>query len=92
MLTFVKGSVASNNPESARGGGAGETVEEIRQNAMANFSAQQRTVTKEDYIFRALAMPPQFGKVANSADIPIPTEDSNILPIQQGILASLAKL
>jgi hypothetical protein len=31
---------------------------------MANFSSQQRTVTKEDYMFRTLSMPSQFGKVA----------------------------
>ena len=66
MLNFVKASIASNNPEAARGGGAGETTEEIRMNTMALFSTQQRTVTKDDYIIRTLSMPPQFGRVAKA--------------------------
>lgn len=48
------------------GGGNGDSAQDIRLNAIANFSAQKRTVTKEDYIFRTLAMPPQFGKVAKA--------------------------
>ena len=48
------------------GGGPGDSLQDIRLNAIANFSTQQRTVTKEDYIFRSLAMPPQFGKVAKA--------------------------
>ena len=31
---------------------------------MASFSAQQRTITKEDYMVRVLSMPPKFGSVA----------------------------
>ncbi len=64
MLSFVRSSVASNNPEPARGGGAGDTIEEIRMNTMANFSAQNRTVTKDDYLIRSLSMPPKFGKIS----------------------------
>ena len=56
-------SIACNNPKPAVGGGPGDSAQDIKLNAMANFAAQKRTVTKEDYIFRALAMPPQFGKV-----------------------------
>ena len=59
-------SIACNNPEPATGGGPGDSSQDIRLNAIANFSAQKRTVTKEDYIFRALSMPPQFGKVAKA--------------------------
>ena len=47
LLKFVKSSVASTNKEAAKGGGAGDSVEDIRLNTMANFSAQQRTVTKK---------------------------------------------
>ena len=64
LLQFVKTSVAVNNSESARGGGDGDSVEEIRENTMAGFSTQQRTVTKEDYINRVLSMPSHFGAVA----------------------------
>ena len=59
-------SIACNNPSAATGGGPGDTPQDIRLNAIANFSAQKRTVTKEDYIFRALSMPPQFGKVSKA--------------------------
>ena len=59
-------SIACNNPKPATGGGPGDSAQDIRLNTAANFSAQKRTVTKEDYIFRALSMPPQFGKVAKA--------------------------
>jgi hypothetical protein len=59
-------SIACNNPEPATGGGPGDSAQDIKLNAIANFSAQKRTVTKEDYIFRSLSMPPQFGKVAKA--------------------------
>ena len=77
MLNFVKQSVAVNNLEAARGGGAGETIEEIRQNAMANFAAQQRTVTKEDYLIRTLSMPPQLGRISKAYI----TQDDQISPL-----------
>ena len=66
MLQFSKGSVTSTNTEAARGGGAGESLEEVRMNTMAHFGAQQRTVTRDDYIIRTLSMPPQFGRVAKA--------------------------
>jgi hypothetical protein len=66
LLNNTKNSIACNNPIAARGGGPGDSLQDIKLNAIANFSTQQRTVTKEDYIFRSLAMPPQFGKVAKA--------------------------
>jgi hypothetical protein len=66
LLNDAKNSIACNNPIAARGGGPGDSLQDIKLNAIANFSTQQRTVTKEDYIFRSLAMPPQFGKVAKA--------------------------
>ena len=50
----------------ATGGGDGDTNEDIRQKAMASFSTQQRTVTKEDYMVRCLTMPSKFGQIAKS--------------------------
>ena len=35
---------------------------------MASFAAQNRTVTKEDYLVRTLSMPPKFGRVVNAND------------------------
>lgn len=57
-------SVAIMNDEPATGGGDVETIEEIRQNALAFFNAQNRVVTNQDYTVRTLAMPPKFGTVA----------------------------
>jgi hypothetical protein len=64
LFAQVVSSISILNEEPARGGGAIETVEEIRQNALAFFNAQNRVVTDKDYIVRSLAMPSQFGKIA----------------------------
>jgi hypothetical protein len=66
IRSFIISSIASNNPQPATGGGDAESVEEIRFNAMANFSAQKRTVTKDDYLLRTLSMPSRFGNVAKA--------------------------
>ena len=66
ILKFIQSSVASTNKEAAKGGGAGDSVEDIRLNTMANFSAQQRAVTKEDYLIRTLSLPPKLGRVAKA--------------------------
>ncbi len=60
----AKSSVAVTNPEPAVGGKNAETVEEIRQNALANFPAQNRCVTKEDYIVRCYSLPAKYGTLA----------------------------
>ena len=77
LLNFIKSSVAVSNPQKAVGGGAGDTIEEIRMNAMAAFSAQKRTVTKEDYLIRTLSMDPKFGRVAKAYI----TQDDQISPL-----------
>ena len=66
MRNFVISSLSCTNKEPASGGGGKDTLEDIRLNAMANFSTQHRTVTREDYIIRTLTMPPQFGSVAKA--------------------------
>jgi len=65
-LQFVKKSLAVNNPIPATGGKSQETIEEIRQNALAFFAAQNRAVTREDYIARTYSMPGRFGNVAKA--------------------------
>jgi hypothetical protein len=59
-----KASVAVTNLEPAVGGGGGETIEEIRENAIANYGSQNRAVTRKDYEIRTLAMDAHFGGVA----------------------------
>jgi len=55
-----------NNPEPARGGGDGETVEELRQNIAYEYATQLRAVTQEDYMARTLSMPAIYGKVSKA--------------------------
>lgn len=54
------------NEEPATGGRDGDTVEEIRENALRAFAEQQRTVTTNDYVVRALSMPSRFGVVSKA--------------------------
>ena len=61
---YVFGTLAANNPNAASGGKDGDTTEEIRQNAIANYSSQLRNVTADDYLVRALSMPSRYGIVA----------------------------
>jgi len=62
----VFASLAINNPEAADGGNDGDTIEDIRQNAIANFSTQLRNVTANDYLVRALSMPSKYGNIAKA--------------------------
>jgi len=59
-------SLAVTNPIAASGGGDGDSIEEIRQNSSANFASQQRNVTQDDYLVRALSMPAKYGEVAKA--------------------------
>ena len=63
-------SLAANNPLAADGGSDGDTVEEIRQNALGNFQNQLRTVSTQYYLVRALSMPPEFGTISKAYAIP----------------------
>jgi hypothetical protein len=65
-LTFVKSSVAVNNALPGVGGKARDEQESIRQNAMASFAAQNRAITREDYIVRCYSMPAKYGSVAKA--------------------------
>jgi hypothetical protein len=61
---YIFESIAANNPEAADGGSAGDTDEIIRQNTVSSIAAQQRTVTLDDYMVRAMSMPSEFGRVS----------------------------
>ena len=60
----TKSSIAVENLIAATGGRGSESIEEIRQNALATFGSQNRAVTRQDYIVRALSMPERYGSVA----------------------------
>lgn len=59
-----KSTIAVENLEPAIGGRGSESIDEIRQNALATFGSQNRAVTRQDYIVRALSMPERYGSVA----------------------------
>jgi hypothetical protein len=61
---YVFDSVSCINNIAADGGADGDTNEEIRQNTIMQIATQQRTVTLEDYMIRALSMPSDFGAVS----------------------------
>ena len=56
--------VTNENPSS--GGASTETLTEIKQNASAYFNAQNRAVTKADYITRVYSLPQKYGNIAKA--------------------------
>ena len=75
-------SLAANNPLAADGGQDGDTIEELRQNALGSFQNQLRTVTPQDYLIRALSMPSNLGVIAKAFAAPTKITDvtKNSLP------------
>lgn len=73
----TKSTIAVENLEPAIGGRGAESIEEIRQNALATFGSQNRAVTRQDYIVRALSMPERYGSVAKVYVSPDSEVDSN---------------
>ena len=53
-----------NNIESSTGGDGPESDEQIRMNALLNFSSQNRIVTEEDFLLRVYSLPPQYGNIS----------------------------
>ena len=77
LANVIFQSLQVNNPIAANGGSNGDTIEEIKQNALGNFQNQLRTVTPQDYLIRALSMPPEFGTIAKAYAIPTPVSELN---------------
>ena len=73
----IKNSVAVDNEIPATGGRDGETLEEIRQNSLANFGAQNRAVTAKDYQIRVLSLPSKYGGIAKAYAVADGTLDNN---------------
>ena len=80
-------SFAVNNQVAADGGGAGDTDEEIRQNASANFATQLRNVTQNDYLVRALSLPARYGVISKAYIEPTKAQSA-----QSGAAASILDL
>jgi hypothetical protein len=71
LANQIFNSVATNNVSAADGGQDGDSIEELRQNALGNFQTQLRTVTKEDYLIRAMSMPSNLGVIAMAFAEPV---------------------
>jgi hypothetical protein len=80
-------SLVANNPAAADGGGDGDTTEELRQNASANFASQLRNVTQDDYLVRALSMPARYGVISKAY-----IEPTKAQSVQSGAAASVLDL
>ena len=70
VKNFVINTVAVNNMNPAVGAKTADTVQDIKNNALANFATQNRLVTREDYIVRAYSMPAKYGSVAKAYIVP----------------------
>ena len=66
LKSIIVNSILVNNPSPATGGRGADTVEEIRLNTLNAYTAQNRAVTKEDYIFRTLSLPSRYGNIAKA--------------------------
>ena len=64
LASTILNSVVSTNPIPSTGGRSGDEIEEIRNNALFSYSAQNRAVTKDDYIIRTLSLPSEYGNIS----------------------------
>jgi hypothetical protein len=82
LANTIFNSLASNNEVAADGGSDGDTLEEIKQNALGNFQNQLRAVTAQDYLIRALSMPANLGVISKAYAAPslISEQTTNISP------------
>ena len=75
---YVFSTIAVTNPLASSGGGPGDSEEDIRLKSLMQFSTQQRTITLDDYIVRALSLPSDYGNIAK---VYVESEKlSNLLP------------
>jgi hypothetical protein len=65
-VATAKESLTVTNENVATGGQSEESIEEIRNNTLAFFQAQSRSVTKEDYVIRSYTLPPKYGSIAKA--------------------------
>lgn len=52
------------NEKASTGGRSGDSLEEVRQNALKAFAEQKRVVTLKDFTVRSLSMPQKFGNIS----------------------------
>lgn len=77
LAQYIFNSVGTNNEFAADGGKDGDTIEELRQNSISNFSTQLRSVTSDDYLIRALSLPSKYGNLAKAYIQKSPSQEFN---------------
>jgi hypothetical protein len=88
LFNTVKSSLRINNQDATTGGKGPETNDEIRQNAIGSFAAQNRIVTQSDYLARVYSMPPKYGAVSKAQVITYNSLDVNQNQILVGTVNS----
>lgn len=78
IKSTVINSLQTNNDQPSQGGRDEQTLFEIKQYAKANFAAQDRCVTADDYIARIFSMPSIMGSICK-AQIKKNCRSSNII-------------
>ena len=84
LVSSTRNSIAVNNPLPASGGRGAQSVIEVKNNTLSYFQAQQRAVTKEDYITRVYALPPKYGNVSKAYIVQDSQLDVNGVANQNG--------
>lgn len=79
LFDFCRNSINFINPKPASGANDGDSKEEIRNNAMANFASQNRAVTASDYIIRTYSLPSKYGSIAKAYITPDDQIDSSVI-------------
>ena len=77
LLNTVQSSLKVNNSSATVGGAGPESNDDIRQNAIAAFAAQNRIVTQNDYLARVYALPAKYGSIAKAQVITYNSLDVN---------------
>ena len=66
LQTASEASLTVTNERPASGGSTTESLTQIKQNAAAYFNAQNRAVTRADYITRVYSLPQKYGNIAKA--------------------------
>lgn len=56
--------ISVTNEKASTGGRSGDSLEEVRQNALKAFAEQKRVVTLKDFTVRSMSMPQKFGNIS----------------------------
>ena len=88
---YVFSTLVTNNPEAASGGSGGDTIENIRQNISLSIASQQRSVTSDDYLIRALSLPSDYGNISKAHIVKPLLSDDQVSTIETLNLFCLSK-